>query len=45
MSPPGSIGQPGTAADDVMVDGKILTGEDDISAREMGRRLVQLVSQ
>jgi putative intracellular protease/amidase len=45
MSPPGVIGQPGTAADDVMVDGKILTGEDDISAREMGRRLVQLLSR
>lgn len=45
MSPPGVIGQSGTAADDVMVDGKILTGEDDISAREMGRRMVQLLSQ
>lgn len=45
MSPPGVLGQPGTAADDVMVDGKILTGEDDISAREMGRRLVQVLSR
>jgi putative intracellular protease/amidase len=43
LSPPGALGQPGTAADDVMVDGKILTGEDDISAREMGRRLVSLL--
>lgn len=42
---PGSVGQPGTAADDVMVDGKILTGEDDISAREMGRRIVALLSR
>ena len=45
LSPPGALGQPGTAADDVMVDGKILTGEDDISAREMGRRLVSLLSR
>lgn len=45
MSPPGALGQPGTAADDVMVDGKILTGEDDISAREMGRRLVAVLSR
>jgi putative intracellular protease/amidase len=45
LSPAGSLGQPGTAADDVMVDGKILTGEDDISAREMGRRLVSLLSR
>lgn len=44
LSPAGSIGQPGTAADDVLVDGKIITGEDDISAREMGRRLVQVLS-
>jgi putative intracellular protease/amidase len=45
MSPAGALGNPGTAADDVMVDGKILTGEDDISAREMGRRLVAVLSQ
>lgn len=44
MSPPGSIGRPG-AADDVSVDGKILTGEDDISAREMGRKLVEVLSK
>lgn len=43
MSPPGSIGRPG-AADDVSVDGKILTGEDDISAREMGHKLVEVLS-
>jgi putative intracellular protease/amidase len=43
MSPAGSIGRPG-AADDVLVDGRIITGEDDISAREMGRRLVQVLS-
>jgi len=45
MSPPGSIGQPGSAHDDVLVDGRIITGEDDPSAREMGRRLVQLLSR
>ena len=45
LSPAGALGDRGTAADDVMVDGKILTGEDDISAREMGRRLVSVLSQ
>ena len=45
LSPAGSIGRPGTAEDDVAVDGKIVTGEDDIAAREMGRRIVQLLSQ
>jgi len=45
LSPPGVIGRPGTAEDDVLVDGRIVTGEDDISAREMGRRIVQLLSQ
>lgn len=45
MSPPGVIGRPGTAIDDVLVDGKIITGEDDISAREMGRRLVQVLNR
>lgn len=44
LSPAGSIGRPGTAEDDVIVDGKFVTGEDDISAREMGRRIVQLLS-
>lgn len=45
LLPAGSVGQAGTAADDVSVDGKILTGEDDISAREMGRRLVEVLSK
>lgn len=45
LSPAGSIGQPGTPADDVLVDGKIITGEDDISAREMGRQLVSVLSR
>lgn len=43
LSPPGSIGRPGNAIDDVLVDGKIITGEDDISAREMGRRIVAVL--
>lgn len=45
LSPAASVGIPGTAADDVMVDGRIVTGEDDISAREMGRRIVQLLAR
>ncbi len=45
LSPAGSIGRPGTAEDDVLVDGKIVTGEDDPSAREMGRRIVELLSR
>ena len=28
----------------IYIDGRIVTGEDDISAREMGRRIVQLLS-
>jgi putative intracellular protease/amidase len=44
MSPAGAIGQPGTAIDDVIVDGLIITGEDDISAREMGRKIVEVLS-
>jgi len=45
MSPAGTVGRPGTAVDDVMVDGRIITGEDDISAREMGRRIVEVLSK
>lgn len=45
LVPAGSIGQPNTAADDVVVDGKIVTGEDDISARDMGRTIVRLLSR
>lgn len=45
MSPAGTVGRPGTAADDVLVDGRIITGEDDISAREMGRRIVEVLSK
>lgn len=43
MSAPGSIGNPNTNVDDVSVDGLILTGEDDPSAREMGRKLAELL--
>ena len=45
MSPPGAVGMPNTNVDDVLVDGKIITGEDDPSAREMGRRIVQVLSE
>lgn len=44
LIPPGSLGRPGTAEDDVMVDGKIITGEDDVSAREMGLKLIQVLT-
>ncbi len=45
LSPAGAIGRPGTAEDDVTVDGQIVTGEDDISARAMGRKIVELLSK
>jgi putative intracellular protease/amidase len=45
LSPAGAIGKPNTAADDVLVDGKIITGEDDPSAREMGRRIAEVLSK
>ncbi|MFT5326855.1 MAG: putative intracellular protease/amidase, partial [Planctomycetaceae bacterium] len=41
MVTPNSVGDPGTAADDIVIDGKIMTGQDDISAREMGRQLAK----
>lgn len=44
LNPPGALGQPGTNSDDVLVDGKVITGEDDPSAREMGRRIVSVLS-
>ena len=44
LSPPGAVGQRGTAMDDVIVDGLIITGEDDISAREMGRKMAELLT-
>lgn len=39
MVTPNSVGNPRTAADDIVIDGRIMTGQDDISAREMGRQL------
>ena len=45
LSPAGAIGQPANPADDVLVDGKIITGEDDVSAREMGRRIVEVLTK
>jgi putative intracellular protease/amidase len=41
MVAPNSVGNPSTAADDIVIDGKIMTGQDDISAREMGRQLAK----
>lgn len=41
MVAPNSVGNPSTAADDIVIDGKIMTGQDDISAREMGRKLAK----
>lgn len=45
LSPAGRIGDPRTNRDDVLVDGKIITGEDDPSAREMGRRIARVLSR
>ncbi len=44
LSPAGAIGDPATDRDDVLVDGRIITGENDPAAREMGRRIVQVLS-
>jgi putative intracellular protease/amidase len=44
MVAPNSIGDPGTPADDIVIDGKIITGQDDPSAREMGRQLARLLT-
>lgn len=43
LSPARSIGDPKTSADDVVVDGKIVTGEDDNSAILFGKILARLV--
>lgn len=43
LSPSRSIGDPNSVHDDVLVDGKIITGEDDGSARMMGQRLAQIL--
>ncbi len=44
LSPARSIGNPRTSADDVMVDGKIVTGEDDNSAQLFGATLARLLT-
>ncbi len=44
LSPARSIGNPQTSADDVAVDGKIITGEDDNSAAAFGEALARLLN-
>ncbi len=44
MVAPGSVGDPSTLVDDVVIDGKIMTGQDDPTAREMGRRLARALT-
>lgn len=41
MVAPNSVGDPNTLVDDVVIDGKIMTGQDDPTAREMGRQLAR----
>lgn len=41
MVAPNSVGDPRTLVDDVVIDGKIMTGQDDPTAREMGRQLAR----
>lgn len=45
LLPAGSIGNPRSAADDVVVDGKIITAENDQSARQAGRKLAELLTR
>ncbi|TWT89443.1 DJ-1/PfpI family protein [Stieleria varia] len=45
LSPARSIGDPRTSADDVVVDGKIITGEDDSSAKLFGQTVAQLLTK
>ncbi len=44
MVAPNSVGNPNTLTDDVVIDGKIITGQDDPTARELGRQLAQLLT-
>ena len=44
LTPARSMGNPSTSADDVMVDGKIITGEDDNTARLFGTTLAELLT-
>lgn len=43
LSPVRSIGDPRNSIEDVVVDGKIITGEDDVSAALFGRVLAEMV--
>lgn len=40
---PNSVGERGSAHDDVVVDGKVLTAQDDVSARQLGVVLARLL--
>ncbi|TWT81032.1 putative cysteine protease YraA [Planctomycetes bacterium CA13] len=44
LTPIRSIGDPSTSADDVLVEGKIITGEDDNSAKLFGETLAKLLT-
>lgn len=44
VTPMRSIGDPTTSADDVLVDGKLITGEDDNSAELFGRTLAAMLT-
>ncbi len=44
MVAPNSVGDPKTLVDDVVIDGKIMTGQDDPTAREMGRQLARVLT-
>ncbi|MBC8291285.1 MAG: DJ-1/PfpI family protein [Planctomycetes bacterium] len=43
VASPGSVGNPRTASDDVVVDGRIITAQDDSSARAFGRELAKML--
>ncbi len=45
LTPVRSIGNPRTSEDDVLVDGKLITGEDDNSARLFGETLARLLTE
>lgn len=45
LTPARSIGNPRTSEDDVAVDGRIITGEDDNSARLFGKTLADLLTK
>ena len=45
LTPIRSIGNPSTSADDVLVDGKLITGEDDNSAQLFGETLARLLTE